>query len=384
MAHPCTFTVIPACTGNTPDTGTDNMCVGLDVGCPAGTFLVLGLPRSGECAGRVTGLDSRWASGAHRPEDVAAPTFPGLTLTEFRRSAASRRRIVTSSRPGATSSSTMPTNVFASSTEPVVLTTTVLGQPVQVRATPARWSWDFGDGTVIGPTTDPGAAYPALTNTHAYTDRGDYEIVMTTHYTGEFSLYGATWYPIQGEAQVDSAGGDGHGDGGAQRAGGRTAAQAVVRRSGVAAHREPRACTCFVVAEPRGVVREERLGHQLAAAAHAHLVEHRGQVLLHRVRRQVQRRGDAGRRMTLDHQMDDLALPPRQAVRRHQQLEDPHRTRWLHDDADRVTAEEPGGAHGDPSPIETPHPHRGVGCRRPRPRRRSDVEQRRRSLRGAS
>ncbi len=28
---------------------------------------------------------------------------------------------------------------------------------------------------------------------------------MTTHYTGEFSLDGATWYPIQGEAQVDSA-----------------------------------------------------------------------------------------------------------------------------------------------------------------------------------
>ena len=100
---------------------------------------------------------------------------------------------------------TMPTNVFASSIDPVVLTTTVLGQPVQVRATPARWSWDFGDGTVIGPTSDPGAAYPALTNTHAYTDRGDYEIVMTTHYTGEFSLDGATWYPIQGEAQVDSA-----------------------------------------------------------------------------------------------------------------------------------------------------------------------------------
>ena len=99
----------------------------------------------------------------------------------------------------------MPTNVFASSTEPVVLTTTVLGQPVQVRATPARWSWDFGDGTVVGPTTDPGAAYPALTNTHAYAERGDYEIVMTTHYTGEFSLDGATWYPIQGEAQVDSA-----------------------------------------------------------------------------------------------------------------------------------------------------------------------------------
>ncbi len=100
----------------------------------------------------------------------------------------------------------MPTNVFATSTEPVLLETTVVGLPVQVRATPARWSWDFGDGTgQVGPSRLPGAAYPALTHTYAYPSRGTYDITMTTHYTGEYSLDGGTtWLPVVGEAQVDS------------------------------------------------------------------------------------------------------------------------------------------------------------------------------------
>ena len=149
-------------------------------------------------------MGSSSASRARTPSDAGAAPLPGLSLADFQRLPLPAGTS-TVEPPGGYVLVTMPTNVFASSTEPVVLTTTVLGQPVQVRATPARWSWDFGDGTVVGPTTDPGAAYPALTNTHAYAERGDYEIVMTTHYTGEFSLDGATWYPIQGEAQVDSA-----------------------------------------------------------------------------------------------------------------------------------------------------------------------------------
>ena len=69
-----------------------------------------------------------------------------------------------------------------------------------------RQSWDFGDGDgSVGPTDEPGAAYPALTHTHAYASRGSYDITMTTHYTGEYTLDGVTWLPIPGEAEVESA-----------------------------------------------------------------------------------------------------------------------------------------------------------------------------------
>lgn len=56
----------------------------------------------------------------------------------------------------------MPTNAYATSTTPVELTTDLLGQPVRVRATPVAWSFDYGDGTVVGPTQDPGGPYPEL------------------------------------------------------------------------------------------------------------------------------------------------------------------------------------------------------------------------------
>jgi hypothetical protein len=97
----------------------------------------------------------------------------------------------------------VPTNVYASA-EPVTLQTVLLGLPVQVRAEPSRYSWDFGDGTVL-PTVDPGAPYPDLRVTHAYDVAGSYAITLTTFYTGEYSVAGGPWLPVPGEAQVDSA-----------------------------------------------------------------------------------------------------------------------------------------------------------------------------------
>ncbi len=99
----------------------------------------------------------------------------------------------------------MPTNVFATQAGPTLIDTTLLSYPVQVRATPRRYAWDFGDGYVLGPTGAPGAAYPALTNTHEYRERGSFAITMTTYYSGEYSVAGGPWLPIPGQAQVASA-----------------------------------------------------------------------------------------------------------------------------------------------------------------------------------
>jgi hypothetical protein len=98
----------------------------------------------------------------------------------------------------------VPTNVYAS-TEPVVLSTTSLGQRVEVEATPSAWSFDFGDGVVLGPTQDPGGPYPDLTNSHAYSAVGVFEVVVTTTYTGRFRVDGGSWSEVDGTASVTSA-----------------------------------------------------------------------------------------------------------------------------------------------------------------------------------
>ncbi len=138
---------------------------------------------------------------AAQPAAGEPAIFPGVTLDDFQRLPLPAGTS-TVEPPGGNVLIRMPTNAYASDLEPVMLNTVTLGQPVQVRATPVRWSWDFGDGAVVGPTQDPGGPYPELTNSHEYTARGSYGIAMTTYYAGEYSLDGATWLPIVGEAQV--------------------------------------------------------------------------------------------------------------------------------------------------------------------------------------
>ena len=126
----------------------------------------------------------------------------GFTVEDFRRLPL----------PAATSSVEPPggdvlinieTNVYAGAT-PVTIPTDVLGQPVTVRATPVSYTWDFGDGGGVGPTSDPGAPYPSLRNAHVYTAPGDYAVTLTTTYAGEFSVAGGPYLPIDGTAEVTS------------------------------------------------------------------------------------------------------------------------------------------------------------------------------------
>lgn len=88
-------------------------------------------------------------------------------------------------------------------TDPTVqeFTTTLLGRQIQVRATPARFTWTFADDTDPLVTTEAGQPYPAKDLTHAYTRPGDYTITLTTTWTGTYRPVGTTrWYPVTGVA----------------------------------------------------------------------------------------------------------------------------------------------------------------------------------------
>ena len=89
--------------------------------------------------------------------------------------------------------------------QPQILTTTLLGQPVTVRATPTRFTWDWADGSALTTTTDPGRPWPDHTVAHPYLRTGTYTVTMTTTWTGEYSLdAGATYTPITGTATTTS------------------------------------------------------------------------------------------------------------------------------------------------------------------------------------
>ena len=82
-----------------------------------------------------------------------------------------------------------------------LLTTTVLGVEVTIRATPVRYTWDFGDGTDPLTTTDPGHPWPEHTLAHRYTAEATHTIALTTSWTGQFQVAGTTtWEPVDGTA----------------------------------------------------------------------------------------------------------------------------------------------------------------------------------------
>jgi hypothetical protein len=85
-------------------------------------------------------------------------------------------------------------------------TITLLHIPVEVRATPATYTWTYGDNTPPLITTDPGHPYPDQSIQHTYTHATPATITLTTTWHGTFRIQGTTtnpddpdtWTPITG------------------------------------------------------------------------------------------------------------------------------------------------------------------------------------------
>ncbi|WP_328295675.1 PKD domain-containing protein [Kineococcus sp. NBC_00420] len=190
----------PACGRNGPEGsfGSDT-CRASIANCPPGQFLVTTWTRTGD--------DVRWVNQGNSCTTDATTAEPVVlpTVTE-----ADLRRVPLPASPvnlqpdGGEALLNVPL-ILHTTAGTVTRDTTILGYPVTIRATPTSWTWTFGDGSTLGPTEDPGNPYPHQSLTHTYTAAGDREITLTTTYTGEYTIAGLPYRPIDGTASVTSA-----------------------------------------------------------------------------------------------------------------------------------------------------------------------------------
>jgi hypothetical protein len=93
------------------------------------------------------------------------------------------------------------TIVYTDDNGVTVRTVTLLGFPVVVRATPVRYTWNFGDGTTAT-TESPGTPFPAKEITHKYLKRGSVSLTVTAHYAASFDVAGTGPQYVNGTIPV--------------------------------------------------------------------------------------------------------------------------------------------------------------------------------------
>jgi hypothetical protein len=104
-----------------------------------------------------------------------------------------------------------PTNFYTTATEQA-FDVTILGQAVHLTATPASFTYNFGDATTLGPTPVAGYSIPEadwlLNDTrtsHSYTATGNYPATITTNFTGTYSVNNGPPLPINGTLDLTTA-----------------------------------------------------------------------------------------------------------------------------------------------------------------------------------
>ncbi|WP_156742338.1 hypothetical protein [Occultella aeris] len=173
------FALYPDC----PPAGSEFSAI--PIGCPL-------LTDSGSVA-------MKFKAGNGEDELVPATEALTLTVTDFQRLLLVGSEINLQPQ-GEWTLVNMDTIVFTDGTIQE-FSTTVLGLPVAVRATPVEFTWDFGDGSAPLVTTEAGAGYPDHTLTHVYTTVETVEITLTTSWSGEFQINGTgPWLAVNGTA----------------------------------------------------------------------------------------------------------------------------------------------------------------------------------------
>lgn len=97
----------------------------------------------------------------------------------------------------------MPTIVMADG-DAQMHAASLLGADVDIRATPATFTWTWGDGDQTV-THDPGALYPHQTVTHTYSHfTGNATVSLQTAWDGHYRINGGAWVAFATQITSDS------------------------------------------------------------------------------------------------------------------------------------------------------------------------------------
>ncbi|WP_121255968.1 hypothetical protein [Nocardioides ferulae] len=164
-----------------PDSGWDPVCVR--------TALSMGLSPEEYCDPLAEAL----------PTDAPPTVTPGMVATAFQELPLPASELVVQPPDGRTLVN-FATNFFTDS-GPFTESVTLLGQRVDLRIWPARFTWVFGDGATQT-SAEPGAPYPALDVTHEYLRKGRVSPRVDTTYAAEFRVNGGAWAPVAGTVTI--------------------------------------------------------------------------------------------------------------------------------------------------------------------------------------
>lgn len=144
---------------------------------------------------------------SEKPRDILAE-IAAVIGHEFQQSPVTPASL--GSQPGPHTLRGQETNFYANASEQE-FNITLLGQKVHITATPVGYTWNYGDGTIMGPTASAGAPLPEdrigeqTKTSHVYTTTGKFSINLTTHFNGTYSVNGGPALPITDQGHFASA-----------------------------------------------------------------------------------------------------------------------------------------------------------------------------------
>ena len=119
---------------------------------------------------------------------------PARVLREFRRLSWPESPL-SIEPPGARTAVNLPTYFFTDNTRSSRQTVQILGQSVEIEATPTSYVYRF-DGEAVTETSSAGAPYPRGDVTHEYPYAGSATPALDTVYAGRYRVNGGRWIDI--------------------------------------------------------------------------------------------------------------------------------------------------------------------------------------------
>lgn len=141
-----------------------------------------------------------------KPEDLL-PRIAARILTDFRNLPIRPAGVTVQPSPHTLRGA--GTNIFADAAEQQ-FDVTILGQQVHIVATPVEYTYNYGDGSSLGPTPFAGGPLPEAEwgqqtrTSYVYLQTGDFQISVTTTFRGTYSVNNGPDLPIPGTGQFAS------------------------------------------------------------------------------------------------------------------------------------------------------------------------------------